>query len=121
MALVEVEVERWAGEMGDGDDRPLIVAYDLRDLLERIERNMQRGFDSTNSALALKADKADLDRVKSGLHSRIDEVDHELNQRVGAVELAMAGASGWRSGFLVALGVGGGLVVGLVLRLVEVV
>lgn len=87
---------------------PLIVAYDIRDLLA----NIQRGVDSANSALALKADKADLEAAKQQLHKRIDHTD----ERIAVVEMSVAKAAGWRGGFLVALGAGGGLVTGLILH-----
>lgn len=112
-------VHEWDWEeptVADGDgpgDRPLVVAYDIRDILVGI----QRGVDAANSALALKADKADLQNATRELHRRVDDT----NLRVGAVEVAAARAVGWRSGFLVAAGLAGGLVGGLILNIFKIV
>lgn len=108
--FVEVPIEQWdrEAEMGEAEDRPLLVAYDIRDVLDRI----QHGVDSANSALALKADKIDLEATRSQLHRRIDHTD----ERIGKIEIATARNAGWRAGFLVAVGAGGGLVTGLILH-----
>lgn len=102
--LVDVAVwpvDQWETELPD-DDRPLMVAYDLRDVLTRIER----GIEHLGDGLALKADKTDL---------------AVLEKRIGAVEVAAAKAVGWRGGFLVAAGLFGGLIAGLILNALEVV
>lgn len=112
--LEQPETWDWRDVMGgEAQDRPVVVAYDIKDLLA----NIQRGVDAANSALALKADKTDLAEAKRTLHDRIDHVQSQVE----LVQQDAARASGWRSGFLVAVGVGGGLVTGLVLRLLEVV
>lgn len=99
------------------DDRPLVVAYDIRDVLARI----QQGVDSANAALALKADKADLEAAKQQLHGRIDDVRNdmsELRDQVHEVKEDAARSKGWRDGALVAVGLCVGVLGALVFYIV---
>ena len=94
--------------MNPEPERPLLVAYDLRDVLDRI----QRGVDAANSALALKADKTDVVALRAEMNVRFEKTD----LRVTAMETASARNAGWRAGFLVAVGALGSLLVGLILQ-----
>lgn len=99
--------------MGDEPQQTVLVSVPLTDVLNGFRQDMkdgfgrvERGVDSANSALALKADKAD--------------VAH-LTERVDGHDIALAALKGWRAGFLVAIGLSGGLVGALILHAVGVV
>lgn len=111
-ALVDVPVEEWKALMSE-EDRPLMVAYDLRDVLGRIER----GVEHLGDGLALKADKIDLERLRSGIDTDLQG----LGSRVGVLETDSARMNGWRAGFLVAAGLFGGLIAGLILNALQLV
>ena len=92
-------------------ERPLLVAYDLRDVLDRI----QRGVDAANSALALKAEKTDMLALRQEMNERFEKTD----ARVTKIETSSARNSGWRAGFLVAFGAGGSLLTGLIIQALQ--
>lgn len=101
--------------------QPILVAYDIRDVLKGI----QTGVDAANSALALKADRADLDRLSGEIHQRIDGVvlhqegiNRDVSDQLSTNQSAAARQLGWRDGFMVAAGITTALVIGLVLYIV---
>ena len=90
------------------DDRPLFVPVLMTDLLAQFREDMRAGFervergvDAANSALALKADKTDLERLRTDTARRLDKHDEEI----GALQVVQGSASGWRTGFFVAVGI----------------
>lgn len=111
-------------EADSPQDRPLLVAYDLRDVLDRI----QHGVDTANGSLALKADKNDLTKLSDELHGRITDVSRhqeEINRTtaldIAAVQAGAAKSAGWRDGAVATIGIIGGLVVALLLHAAHVI
>lgn len=84
--------------MSDPDDA--VVAYTVKELLARIEKNQTEGFARLDTSVASKADKADVARLETRLEQHTKDIgelqgfrDDLVQQRVKRFRL---GANAWR-------------------------